>query len=59
MAATQSLHLVFGFIDITNEPLETGMWNLVRRHTINIPTNSVRNIAYRLMIMNMATVRNF
>jgi len=32
--------LAYGFVVITGVPLELGMWNLVQRLTINIPTQS-------------------
>jgi hypothetical protein len=41
------------------ESWELGMWNLLWRQIITIPTNSVRNIVYKSTIKNMTTMRNF
>jgi hypothetical protein len=57
-ASAWSLHLVFNFMAVTNEPLEQGMWSLVWRQIMTIATNSVWNNVYKSKIINMASVRN-
>jgi hypothetical protein len=41
---------------ITNEPLELHIWNMVQIHIVPMATNSVRNIVYKSIITNMATM---
>lgn len=49
----------FGLMVMTNETLETVVWNLIWRQVITIPTNCMWNLAYKSVITNMAIVRIF
>jgi hypothetical protein len=41
MKTTKNLYTAFSFKAITNEPVELGMWNAVRKQIRNIPINFV------------------
>jgi hypothetical protein len=50
---------IFRLMAVTDNPLETGMWNLLGRHVITAPKYSVWSILYKLRFANMATLRIF
>jgi hypothetical protein len=59
MATEWNTDLVFSFMAINNELLELGMWNVVWRQAITIPTSSVWNIVYKSTNVNMIMFKKF
>jgi hypothetical protein len=42
----QNLHLDLNLVALIDKPLQIGMWNLVWKQIINIPTNSEHEYDY-------------
>jgi len=52
MLTVSSLHLVFSFMEIINEPLESNVWNMIWGQIKTFPANSGRPIFYKLTIQS-------
>jgi len=59
VAATQNLHLAFGLITISTEPMELSMLNFVYRSQTRLQILYGTLFIFMLTIINMETVWNF
>jgi hypothetical protein len=48
MVDTRNLHLACDLMEMNNEKLEVGIWNLELTQVINVSKNFIRNISFQV-----------